>query len=291
MTKSLRISKLTLTILVAFAANASYGAMETIPLTLEEARAVAEQANQNAVSIGASYVQANGSSTSAAKTWNGAAKQKGGADVDLHYAGGTRAQGWEVNVEDLGSAIPAASAKYEKASSFDVRANYKRFRHLRGEDVRMVPGSAVLSTPPHGAAWNETQIQAVNNAALPVELGIVRDVYGLNGRIFLADNLYVTADYSLQHRKGTGSIYSTSVSPGWRELPFGISDDHHQFETAVTYKGSSHTATLSYYLSKYSNDEAYMPHIKPDGTIGGFTNLDPSNTLHRVGVDTVFLLG
>ncbi len=290
MTKSFRISKLVATMLSALTACSAYAVVDSIPLTLDEARAVAEQDSQNSISVGAYYTQANGASTSAAKSWNGAAKQKGGADVDLHYAGGTQAQGWDLNVEDFGSPIPSLSASYSKASAFDVSLNYQRIRHLKGEDVLIKP------------AYSTATLTSGSNSGLePVELGVTRDIYGLNGRVFLQNNLMLNADYTLQHRNGSSSLtdYRWTRALG-REYVTSIDDNHHQFETGLTFKGDQFVTNVKYYLSKYDNDEylvdvfGYVPAVRNSHDIfNGYLHsfgAEPSNVMHQISMDTVLTL-
>ena len=85
-----KAARLALALAGAFSAVGA-SAFDQIPLTLDEAQSAAEADRANAIRMGGEVSAANGSSTAAAKSWNGYGKAEGGADVDVNLSGGTAA--------------------------------------------------------------------------------------------------------------------------------------------------------------------------------------------------------
>lgn len=90
-----KAARLALALAGAFSAGGA-SAFDQIPLTLDEAQSAAEADRANAIRMGGEVSAANGSSTAAAKSWNGYGKAEGGADVDVNLSGGTAAEGWRL---------------------------------------------------------------------------------------------------------------------------------------------------------------------------------------------------
>ena len=81
-----KAARLALALAGAFSAGGA-SAFDQIPLTLDEAQSAAEADRANAIRMGGEVSAANGSSTAAAKSWNGYGKAEGGADVDVNLSG------------------------------------------------------------------------------------------------------------------------------------------------------------------------------------------------------------
>ena len=80
-----KAARLALALAGAFSAVGA-SAFDQIPLTLDEAQSAAEADRANAIRVGGEVSAANGSSTAAAKSWNGYGKAEGGADASISLA-------------------------------------------------------------------------------------------------------------------------------------------------------------------------------------------------------------
>ena len=124
-----KAARLALALAGAFSAVGA-SAFDQIPLTLDEAQSAAEADRANSIRMGGEVSAANGSSTAAAKSWNGYGKAEGGADVDVNLSGGTAAEGWRLSGDNLGSPIPRLRAEYQKAGKYALEGEAKRIRHV-----------------------------------------------------------------------------------------------------------------------------------------------------------------
>lgn len=256
-----KIKQLTLAVASTLLSGAALAGTQ-IPLTLDDAQRVAEADQQSSITVGARTVQANGASTTAFQAWNGSVEQKSSLDVDMNLQGGNAAEGWSIQGNDVGTEIPELGLEYHKAGVFDVEAGYKRFRHVSNADARFVDNTGALI---------DTDV-----------LEQTRDVYRLGGRWMPTDSTEVRAAYQLDDRDGSQSVIA---QPAGRAYAGPINDRHHQLDASGewTYGGFSLEAT--YYLSKYeNNDYKVVRYYGTDGTKVGLAR-DPSNTLHRVGLD------
>lgn len=168
-----KAARLALALAGAFSAVGA-SAFDQIPLTLDEAQSAAEADRANAIRMGGEVSAANGSSTAAAKSWNGYGKAEGGADVDVNLSGGTAAEGWRLSGDNLGSPIPRLRAEYQKAGKYALEGEAKRIRHVVAEDANVKDGKLDLET--------------------------IRDVYRVGARWLPADNVDTRIAYRADHR-------------------------------------------------------------------------------------------
>ena len=110
-----KAARLALALAGAFSAGGA-SAFDQIPLTLDEAQSAAEADRANAIRMGGEVSAANGSSTAAAKSWNGYGKAEGGADVDVNLSGGTAAEGWRLSGDNLGSPQESMRSKVRQSA-------------------------------------------------------------------------------------------------------------------------------------------------------------------------------
>lgn len=261
---------------MTFAVQAS--AFPEIPLTLQDAQAVADADQQSNIAVGAQLTTINGSGPTAAKAWNGYEQAKAAADVDVNLKGGEGLAAWSVQGADLGTPTPEVIAEYGVANKWDVDARFKRFRHV-SSDVGLVDPTAVevtgtLDLTPY---FKDTALEQV------------RDVYAVNGRLFVLPQMTVTAGYQLDHRTGDLSLSNRSAGVPI-EQAYAIRDNHHQAKAGVEYLGSNWAVSADYYLSKFENDndEFIGAFLKGGATTYTVRSLDPSNTLHRIGMNATY---
>lgn len=240
-------------------------AFDQIPLTLDEAQSAAEADRANAIRMGGEVSAANGSSTAAAKSWNGYGKAEGGADVDVNLSGGTAAEGWRLSGDNLGSPIPRLRAEYQKAGKYALEGEAKRLRHVVAEDANVKDGKSDLET--------------------------IRDVYRVGARWLPADNVDTRIAYRADHRQGTSSVL---LKRNTYNRAYELDDTHHQAAASIEYIGSGWRASSGYELSKFENDAGpllyFVNNAQGQPTIAGRA-IDPSNTLHRVKADASFDIG
>lgn len=261
---------------MTFAMQAS--AFSEIPLTLQDAQAVADAGQQSSISVGAQLSTVNGTGPTVAKAWNGYEQAKAAADIDVNLQGGEGVTSWGIQGFDLGTPIPEIMAEYGVASKWDADARFKRFRHV-STDVGLVDPIAVEVTKTLDLApyFKDTALEQV------------RDVYEINGRLFVLPQMTVTAGYQLDHRTGDLSLSNRSAGVPI-EQAYAIRDNHHQAKAGVEYLGSNWTVSADYYLSKFENDndEFIGAFLKGGATTYTVRSLDPSNTLHRIGMNATY---
>lgn len=262
-----KAARLALALAGAFSAGGA-SAFDQIPLTLDEAQSAAEADRANAIRMGGEVSAANGSSTAAAKSWNGYGKAEGGADVDVNLSGGTAAEGWRLSGDNLGSPIPRLQAEYQKAGKYALEGEAKRIRHVAAEDANVMGGKADLET--------------------------IRDVYRVGARWLPADNVDTRIGYQADHRQGTSSVLLRHNYTSYGNHAYELDDTHHQAAASIEYIGSGWRASTGYELSKFENDAGpllyFVNNAQGQPTIAGRA-IDPSNTLHRVKADASFDIG
>ena len=218
--------------------------------------------------MGGEVRAANGSSTAAAKSWNGYGKAEGGADVDVNLSGGTAAEGWRLSGDNLGSPIPRLQAEYQKAGKYALEGEAKRIRHVAAEDANVMGGKADLET--------------------------IRDVYRVGARWLPADNVDTRIGYQADHRQGTSSVLLRHNYTSYGNHAYELDDTHQLAAASFEYSGSGWRASTGYDLSKFENDAGpllyFVNNAQGQPTIAGRA-IDPSNTLHRVKADASFDIG
>lgn len=278
-----KTKQLTLAVASALLSGAALAGTQ-IPLTLDDAQRVAEADQQSSITVGARTVQANGASTTAFQAWNGSVEQKSSLDVDMNLQGGNAAEGWSIQGSDVGTEIPEFGLEYHKAGVFDVEAGYKRFRHVSNADARFY-GNVL------GEDDYTTSVQLLDAGVLEQ----TRDVYRLGGRWMPTDSTEVRAAYQLDDRDGTQRVIA---QPAGRAYAGPINDRHHQLDASGEWTYGSFSLEATYYFSKYENNDYKIVRYydKAGSTTGGNKTdgqrnvkiglaRDPSNTLHRVGLD------
>lgn len=246
-------------------------AYSEIPLTMDEARTVADAALQSSIAAGVSTTHITGNGQASAQAWNGYNQAKTAADVDVNLQGGEGLVGWSVQGADLGTPIPEITGKYGVASQWDVDGRFKRFRHV-SSDIGVFPELLKLD--------KKADQRTVANRTI---LEQVHDVYAVNGRVFIAPEATITAGYQLDTRSGGNSLSIRDTSPQ-TEMRYGIDDQHHQVKVGSEYLGDNWTVGANYYMSKYDNsNEFFAPWILKNGSMLAARTLDPSSTFHRIG--------
>lgn len=268
---------------LSFAMNAmAYG---DIPLTLEAAQAQAEADQASNISVGGQYTHVTGDGQASAESWNGYAKQHGSAIVDANLSGGEGLTTWTVEGTSLGSPIPEVKGSYGVASKWDVAARYKRFRHVSAE-TGIVPDSIITTSKASFGDYYENYT-----------IEQVRDVYAVNGRLFVTPQATLQAGYQLDRRTGDTSLSARESCCGrgspevGRDVIQSIDDQHHQVSLEAEYLGDNWTLGANYYLSKFNNDNDYLLHpiTLTNGTVKIHgKSLDPSNTLNRIGFNGTY---
>lgn len=253
------IKKVTLAVAAALLSGAACAGTQ-IPLTVEDALRVAAADQQNSIEVGARTVQANGSGTTSFNAWNGAEESKSSIDADMHLQGGDGAHTWSIQGRDIGTEIPEMHAEYNTVGTFGVEADYKRFRHLSHADQRVY--------------LNDFE-----------DIEQIRDVYRVGAYWLPTDNIDLRAAYQLDDRRGNKSQNASAGQWGHPHATFAgdIDDQHHQAEVSAEWSFNAVSLEASYYLSKYENNEPKIVR-NLNGSIAAAT-IDPSNTLHRVGLD------
>lgn len=267
------LNRLSAAVLFALAATAS--ASTQIPLTIDDARRVAEESQRASVEIGARTVEANGSSTTDFRAWNGSAEQKASIDMDVNLQGGTAAEGWSIKGRDLGTEIPELTFGYDKAGSFEVEGGYQRFTHATNVEGKALGGSGAYD--PKTNNLNELGVYEHS-------FGIQRDVYRVGGRWLPTENLQLRADYQLDERDGD---QSTMVRQMKRDYVTKVDDMHHQVTASAEWSRDNFSIEANYYLSRYENSNPWFGVKNASGLLNG-TTIDPSNTLHRIGLDALW---
>lgn len=293
MKKITTLTQLSLALLATLSAGS---VLAQIPLTLDDAQAVAnEDAQEQTISVGAYTSVESGRDASQFKTWNGLDKQGTGADVDMHLHGHQDRIFWSVDASGLGTPIPRVNAEYEKAGSYKVHAGYQRLRHLTDDAVEMpVPHSkwteGANSKP---GSWGNTF--DYSDPAVSVEQ--VRDIFTVGGTVELSEHTQASGDYRFDHRHGSNFRYVRSAS---REVLYEVNDDHHQGEVKLSYNTDKYSGELRYYVSKYTNNTPVTigwgysgsdQSAGPSFTILGISSLDPSNTSNQFQFSNWFKLG
>lgn len=266
------MNRLTAAVLLAVTCSAALAAGTQIPLTLDDARRVAEEKRQASIEIGARTVQASGSSTTDFQAWNGSDEHKSSLDMDMNLQGGTAAQGWSIKGRDLGTEIPELTMNYDKAGSFEIEGGYQRFTHATNVEAKILGEGVFNSDKPNVAELGVHE----------TSLGVQRDVYRVGGRWLPTENLDLRADYQLDQRDGKAAAMIYNVK---HDLVTDIDDTHHQVNASAEWSFDSFSLEASYYLSKYENDNPWMFRVGDDGNMIGGTTFDPSNTLHQVMID------
>ncbi len=278
-----------------------------IPMTLEEAQAVAEEDLQNHIEADLRYAQKNSGNRSTSAAWNAIDHQGAGADASFSLSGRTDAWDWQITGDRLGTDTRTVSGKVrENSSGIQVNGGYQRFTHqetrsgrtLSQNDGSLPAGLNLLQqTDISGTSiTNPREVDSYLKGFTGVKkIEQVRDVYQIGAKMPLTDHAEISGSYQYDHRHGNDTTWAnvggTILFGNAQERIYNLDDSHHQLETGISFTGSSYSLSLGYYLSKFENDRSsvWTEALTLPGT--WLVNVpDPSNTLHQLSFDGSFSL-
>ena len=239
----------------------------------------------NNVELGIGYSDISGSRYKFGE-WTGLFRQEAFGIGNLNWlardaTSGSYSTAWGYN---LGLPSRQLGASIGKQGLWGLSAEFKQFTHAQsnqgqfifdglGSDRLTLPAgfagiTAGTSQPPANAA----AINAFEQSGFGVKTD--RDVYKVSGSWGIGHGFEATADFRYDQRDGTritGAVMgNTGGNPRSVLVPYKIDDNTTQLEAALKYYSRDLQFTLSYWYSKYRNDQDSFTWQNPYALIGGW---------------------
>lgn len=222
----------------------------------------------NYLEVGAGY---NSSDSYKFGEWSGIHKKGGFATGNLNYGwrdAADDARQFELSAFDLGWDSRSAGVAYRNQGRFGLGLNYQGLPHYATDSSSFIftgLGSSQLGLPtgfagisqPSGAPQPFSNQAVIAGALSPYPLKVNRNVFGLDGNVFVMGPWELLADYSNSRRDGNvigAAVMGTNGgNPRSALVPVPVDDTTQSFTFTARYSGEQLQFQASYYYQKFDN--------------------------------------
>lgn len=193
--------------------------------------------------------------------------------------------------------------EYGRQGTWGVNASYQQIKRYQFDDTNFIHeglGGNRLTLPAGFAGLAgqpPTQAAAVEPFLREYDVKQERDILKIGGKVSLGGGFDVSISFRQDERDGTklvgAAMGNTGGNPRSVIVPYGIDDKTQQIEAALHWSSKDAQANLSYWYSKYDNDNSSFAWQNPYNIITGWAGASgfptgygrigamPSNDFHQ----------
>ena len=185
------------------------------------------------------------------------------------------AYGWNLGLPSL-----ELGAQYGRQGKWDVNASYQQIHRFQFDDTQFIHdglGSTRLTLPagyPGIAGQPPASTAAITPFLHEYDIKQERDIVRLGGKIALGAGFDLTVNFRQDERDGSklvGAVMgNTGGNPRAVIIPYPLSDKTSQVEATLHWANETAQLNLSYWYSKYDNDNTSTVWQNPYNIINGW---------------------
>jgi MtrB/PioB family decaheme-associated outer membrane protein len=242
--------------------------------------------------------------------WNGITRSGGYVLGNFHYNNRDAARSpeyFDVLGTNLGFDSRYVSASYANQGRWSVGASYQGLPHNAYDTTRFIYGglggnSLYALTSVTGAGTANPNAGAnpgrLNAAAQSFNIDTMRDVWKIGGTAYVGPGMSLSLNYRQDNRDGNtlgyGAFFQGGGNPRSAALVLPVNDTHNQVEAVFGWTGATAQANVSYWWSRYNNNNDSVifqnPFVNVTGWPGGQgypnsygqSSLAPGNTYNQI---------